>query len=1028
MIKECSNDLGLSLKLAGPQGPEGTSDLTQEQKDNINYIPTIKGNINSINYDLKSIHDSMNSLQETPESIKNKLQSLTEDNRLDASSIKNLPNQADISNLAKKDLTNIDDKDFLDKGVLSGLLQQDLADVDLNKLKDKGTDAGFIDGITINNQAKVKEIQLRNNLDLNVQNSVASISIADVYASKDLINVEAADLDKAIRLTNAYKQIAAKHSDTPTPAQVETSLLYLEETNNIVDWTQYNSDKFLYIAYQFNLDGESITQVLPPVTQNKAIIISIVGHSNNPNLILQPDGTDQVDGSLNPLTLTEKGIQGILIAEQLYNNYIWIPYPIMHDMGISVTDNKNNIHIGIKTLEFNGATLSTDASDNSKSIITIDTPPSSGNSMEFVDGLAGTTFTSTKIQSSDKSIRIANLNGIADITKGYSDHNEGIHVALGNDELINSKFGKSKMYFSDTKVKGGMFVYADMNTKSFILQDTDPQDDPNVSGGTTFIIGLYYEPNMDLENKITQDGKIELLLVDDSDNPILDTNSNPMCVFVDYKANDILKPELYIGECQIKAATRVHLKIIPKFQNEEIISVGANTQLLIQSIDKNESSGLALLSFMAYTGYNIRLNTKYYGYNSLNLASRLVFDVPLTDTGTEEIDLGENLYLNFQRNAKIGIENHRLTIRDDGTTIPVFSMTKLYDKLDSFNISGKSFKITTTLTNKDNAFRVALLEYKGALNIPPKPKVESYNNGSPVFTSGWQLVDSMFLAENTTQEDYTTIKTFDIPDNEDGLAIILYPEVSEIPTVLTLKDLEGDIFPWFTKLIITDNSPLSEKYMINHEYYYKSIVYTPTGHSALRYTVNSSETKIPFGVVSGGDKKVINDNSWHDAGSVDPNKTQGDIKFLVDGTVKMSYTVRLFNEQGTSNQVNMWISKVGQGNTFTEVPNSRISFSIENNRTAPKFATSKTFEFNVLANESYRILANSDKDDGFYLQSDLNGDALFTSTIVFNELTFKEKDIFDKTNEVRFIENGQEVYDKVLEYDVATGKMKVVNK
>lgn len=85
---------------------------------------------------------------------------------------------------------------------------------------------------------------------------------------------------------------------------------------------------------------------------------------------------------------------------------------------------------------------------------------------------------------------------------------EGILAMLGNDELVNSKYPKSRLWFSDLKVKGGIAVYQDMQKKSFVIQDIDPQDDPNISGGTTFLIGLYIEPTQYGDTTIEANRKI----------------------------------------------------------------------------------------------------------------------------------------------------------------------------------------------------------------------------------------------------------------------------------------------------------------------------------------------------------------------------------------------------------------------------------------------------------------------------------------------------------------------------------------
>lgn len=70
----------------------------------------------------------------------------------------------DTSNLAKKDLTNVDSAVLKTKSVAAGMLQQDLEDVDLSKLYDKGTDA------------KLADLDIQNNLVTEVNRLKTDIS------------------------------------------------------------------------------------------------------------------------------------------------------------------------------------------------------------------------------------------------------------------------------------------------------------------------------------------------------------------------------------------------------------------------------------------------------------------------------------------------------------------------------------------------------------------------------------------------------------------------------------------------------------------------------------------------------------------------------------------------------------------------------------------------------------------------------------------------------------------------------------
>lgn len=928
---------------------------------------------------------------DTPSQIRDKLSTLSGNDRLDASKIKNIPSGGGIT-----------------VGQTYGDYRQ---------------------------QSGIEDLELHEPLGVTFDpdGKTAGLSISPTaYANKNVSNVLEEDFDQKFKETQTYKTIWER-----LPQLKGVKAKYIEQQDALTS-DQFNTpEQIIHIVYQIASEDQNIQQTLPSASIDKVLIIQMIYSTGitNGSVILTPYQGEQFDGKSAPYIIDHEGMAGIAFSD--LNNWDFIPYESMHEVGIGVNDQKSNFFIGMKDIAF-GSGFTATQDPNSKTTVKVDYQDQGASDITFVDGLTGGEFTASKVQSVDKSIRISKIaDGVADFSRGLPEHNSGIHVCLGNDELLNSKYQRAKLYFSDTKVKGDSFVYFDADTKSYIIQDVDPQDDPNVSGGTTFIIALYYEPNPDIENVLTQDGAIELEFVDDADNPILDVNGKPMGSKIDYKAGDLIKPELYIGECQAKAFTRVHLKIKMNFANEEIISVGANTQLCIQAINKNESSGLALLSFMAFTGYRLSFDTKYYGYNSLNMSQYLIFNQAETDIPANTImNWGNNTYLNFVNKAKLSISNYHLVIKDaGGLDLPVWSISKVYDKLDSKYISGKKYKVTTTLTDKDDAFDVALLKYTGTVFPAPNPKVERYFNENPIFTSDWVVVDSMFISEEPVIGDHTQSKEFTIPNDSTGIAILMYPHESQQPCTLQLKDLEGDITPWFNKLVISDTSHISEEYLNNVKYIYKSIVNTPNGFAAYRYTCNNTDTKVPIGLIKGGDGKIINDNAWADVGATDPNKVQGDLKFLVEGNVEMSYTAKCYNEQGSLNQIEFWLAKVEQGGTFTEVPNSRIATTIEANRNKPKMITSKNFTFTVAANESYRMFMKSDKADGFYIQSETDGVPLFESIINFDELTSYEKDTLNRisyleesANEVKFMNNGKEVYNKMLEYDIATGKMKVIDK
>ena len=947
---------------------------------------------------------------DTPEQLRDKLQTLKADNRLDNSAVKNS-------------------------------LSNDLADVDLDKFDEKfqATDSGKI--LQQNSQAistkaskdlsDVDTMDLENAFEKTPSHTTLVDTARDLgnKAETNLNNVLTSDLSEKIKLTNAYKDMAGRTGGGLTPDEIRAlfEANYFEETA-AVDLTQAPfTATTLVLAYQFNTDNETITQALPPISQNKTLMIKVLPATGitNPTLILTPASSDHINGAAQPLTITNTSYVGYLLPIANNSNWEFYPHETTHDFSLALSDDKGNVHIGINSIEFEKTTVT---EENGILKVKPDAQTGGNSDITFTD-FEGRTFTSSKMQSMDKSLRISNLGGIADFSRGLQEHNEGIHACLGNDQLINSKYGRAKLYFGDIRVKGGSFVYTNMQDKSFVVDDVDPQDDPNISGGTTFIAAIYYEPNLRTDNTVSQDGFIRLELVDDTDTPLTDNNGQPMATQIDYKAGDVIKPELYVGEFQAKAFTNVHLRIELGFPSDEVIPVGANTQICLQAITKDESSGLALLSFMAFTGFRIGFDTVYYGFNSLNLAQFLLFQEAETEI-TGEMELGDNTFLNLATSCKVAVDNYHLIIKDNSKDLPVWDIMKFYDEFDSRNISGKNIAIKATLTDKDNAFDVSLLEYTGSVMPIPKPHVLSYNNGTPVFTAGWSVADNMFISEDVVSGEHTQTKTFTIPDNPKGIAVIMYQHISQMPSTLQLKDLEADITPWFNRVMITDNSHISEQYLRNLDYVYRSIVAVPAGYASYRYTVNSTKTKLPVGVFSGSDNKIVNDNAWTDAGSTDPNKTQGDIKFLADGIVTINYQAQCYNEQGTINNVEFWLEKVSDS---SEVAGSHYATTIEAQRTTPKNITSPKFTFSVKTNETYRFYGKSNKDDGFYLQTSTVANPLIRFDYEFEELSEVTKlaldDAFSKTNEIKFVKaDGEEVTNKILVYNVDDGKFKLEDK
>lgn len=157
------------------------------------------------------------------------------------------------------------------------------------------------------------------------------------------------------------------------------------------------------------------------------------------------------------------------------------------------------------------------------------------------------------------------------------------------------------------------------------------------------------------------------------------------------------------------------------------------------------------------------------------------------------------------------------------------------------------------------------------------------------------------------------------------------------------------------------------------------------GGASYRYTYNKTAGNIPLGIKKGL-ALVSNNNAWADPGASDPNKVQGDLLAEADGIITIQYSGQAYNETSTINEANFWAAKVAPDGSLTEVPNSRYSTTIEANRKIAKNIQSKSISFPIQQGESVRFLANSNIDDGFYLQSGTDGKPLFEVIVNFKEM------------------------------------------
>lgn len=922
------------------------------------------------------------------------LTNLAGDKKLPYSVIKDPPTISGIPS-ADEILKAFNDVKFKEKAETAGLLTTDLGNVDEDGMNEK-----------INKSDLAKTVKLLG------KDLTTFSSALDNKADSDIKNVKPEDLSNQFRLTGAYAELYKRTGDN------SKVLHYLEEQRAITDWSTI-PQKELNLAFQFTSNNQTINQVLPPLSENRYIVINnIIAGFTGCKLILTANTGEQIDGSSLPITLTGDGIQGMLVPSD-NNNYEWIPYPILHNNGIVVSDDNGNIDVGTKNLKFKGATVS---NENGDTVVTVES-----GELEFV-GPDGQVITGKKLTSNSKKVRFfKNLDGSVDVDVLESGA-DGILCELKYNENINTDFHDQALYMTPVISHTGMYIGFDKINKGFTHQYGGDKD-PNTIQDSIAKLGY----NLEFEdNPIAQtDGYVEIKLVNNLNGQVaLDPFNAPIIARREYKSGDRIGRLFLLSSIGNKGSNSYTFKVDTNLTGQVLVASGKSCYY-VQAITEEASTGPAEIGFMLRTGIRREDEVRYYGYNIMNLAQTLVKAKGEAELNNAYERMGNGLFIDSRALSKVSISNYHITMKNDGINVPVFSLGKIFDKLDTYILRNKVLNAKVTIQDKDCAYDYALMKWTGQGEATLPILTGFQNVVTPTFASGWELVSKKFISEDAVTGDHIDTNAFTVPDDAVQVAVIIYPIVSQAPTTMILKDFEIDVNPQFQRTFISSSYHISEEYFRYDKYAYRSLVKTPRGDVSYRYTFNTVWGKVPVGVVDGGDGKLINDNSWTDVGSSDPNKTQGNLKALVDMEVTIStLEMRAKNEKVTPNDAQFKLVKIDTQGTETDI--TQFATTIPANNVVKMVRNPAPIKFNLKTGESFGLRAKSNLDDGFYLVSELDGVPMVKFEIDVKELLPIPDEI---TNQLELLDkvvivddDGKEVAGKRIEINAKTGQLRVVDK
>lgn len=842
------------------------------------------------------------------------------------------------------------------------LLTQDLADVELDKLYDKGTDAKL--------------------------------------AAADLSNVDETRFNDKVLLSQAFADLSSKFEGlSPRAIKRMFKVNYFELVGGDkadLSRSPYTAST-LYLAYQFDTDNQVIEQILPPISQNKIIIISVIRDESITGTVLRltPNGTDTINGALRPYEITDgDGYEGILIPINNSNGYEFMHKNRTSGTLIKVADDKDNIEIGKLNLKFKKATVSEEDGD------IVVTPDLGGGGVLFSNaGDSNGSGTSNNVIVEAPLLTRAKINsdGVQEAQVVYIDHGyyqkagaPGLFGKLSMSTEINTDHSNDALFFDQVSFENP-FVYTEELTKSVILQDISNLD-PNITGGTEFEVGFAFYPTTG--DTASEDGYIELKLVNaDTGDYLMDSNKRPIAVRKLYKQDQKIEKQLLRAAYYATGAVKAKFEIDCSFKST-ILKIHPDTCFFVQSISKDKYIGIAKMAFELQTGYRLSEENRYYGNNLMMFDFGLQKDKPeMTYVGNES--QGDGCFVSSINEIKVSVSNGVLNIKDaGGLQLPVISLGKLFSAEEAADILGLAYKVGVSIVDKDDAFRIAVLSYKGS-TAPTLPILTGYNNDQPVWAAGWTADESHFISEDYVSGDHVAEFQGSLRDDKDirNYAVVMYPVSSQIPIDFSIHNFHLDISNPFTKIVISDTSHISENYLTEIDVLRQFKTYATPNLASLRYTVNNTPTKLPFGEINKPSDFIEKADTWTD--NTGFQIFEGDLAIKKDCKLVIDISTSAFAGEaipdGLTSNNKLYLAKV-VGDQLTKVVGSETSFTMKQGDKVAHSIALPTFVIQAKKGEKYRLIGESDIKDGFFIQNSADKNLIVTNIRIFENVMLASDD------------------------------------
>lgn len=675
--------------------------------------------------------------------------------------------------------------------------------------------------------------------DMQIATNNADAQIQGLDNSKldtDLGNVELQGLGEKVFDCDLNKYIYRE-----TNAQTGVNLTSLD----------YDGQYGIILMFDFTADNETITQTIPQAL-NSTIDIKLAFQQGSTyhtgcKLVLQPASGVQINGASSPIELTADGFNGTL---KPVSDGGWQFDKISEAPTLNVSDGTNAYETSTLVVE----------------------EQSSGLEVYKVSN-----------QSNQTGLRIRpDL-----LSKTLPDN---FYAKLNGTEYINKTNGGNvidgKIWGGDIEASESSYVYAEPSTKSVICQAVG--DDTETAYTIKFVAEFG-----DFEAQ--SDGYVSIYVQDNTTNTILtDDSGNPLGVKEYFKAGEKITRLVAYGVKTFSSMVKVGFVVENGFN--EVLELTQDTCYSIQALQSGKQVSAGDNAFDIATGLRWEKQFRYY-YNDLLKLDWLKNETVAEQTVPAGVyNYNDGLHLDVITNPlKFTVASGTIKIEDNGTDIMFCAFGRVFDRIDTANLKGKTLNIAFKGTNKDNAWNIHLLTYTGDNNGQfTTPIVTGISNDTISFATGWTDVSQIFISEDVIGE-HEVDGTLTIPTTAfDRMAILIIPVSQQQPSSIEISNFNASLTNGFTDRELILGTSVREEHL-RYDSTYAKFQDDVQGLASIRYTINSGDTKLPFGYRVSGNGAVNLVKIWQDNAGL---KGEGGLNFTNKDKVTMRAKIPLHRGEG----------------------------------------------------------------------------------------------------------------------------------